>query len=35
LAIANLNTKLEGQTKVFIGVMSLLLALATAIIKFG
>lgn len=35
LAIANQNTKLEGQTKVFIGVMSLLLALVTAIIKFG
>ena len=35
LAIANLNTKIEGQTKVFIGVMSLLLALVTAIIKFG
>jgi hypothetical protein len=35
LAIANQNTKIEGQTKVFIGVMSLLLALVTAIIKFG
>ena len=35
LAFANQNTKLEGQTKVFIGVMSLLLALVTAIIKFG
>ena len=35
LAIANQNAKLEGQTKVFIGVMSLLLTLVTAIIKFG
>ena len=34
LAIANQNTKIEGQTKVIIGVISLVVALVAAIFKF-
>ena len=35
LAIANQNTKIEAQTKVFVGILALFLTIMTAVLKFS
>ena len=35
LSIANLNAKIEAQTKVFVGILALFLTIMTAVLKFS